>query len=65
MPPDFNARNEFGEYSVRFRASGQQIDVQREFRIPIQVVAPEKYEAFAAFARQIDDAERRRISLTR
>jgi tetratricopeptide (TPR) repeat protein len=65
LPADFSARNEFGEYSVRFKANGQQIDVQREFRIPVQVVAPEKYEAFAAFARQIDDAERRRISLTR
>lgn len=63
LPSEFTARNEFGEYSVRFSTMAQQINIERDFRIPVQVIAPEKYEAFASFARQIDDAERRRISL--
>ncbi|PYP87291.1 MAG: hypothetical protein DMG65_17565 [Candidatus Angelobacter sp. Gp1-AA117] len=63
LPSEFTARNEFGEYSVRFSTTAQQINIERDFRIPVQVIAPEKYEAFASFARQIDDAERRRISL--
>jgi hypothetical protein len=40
-----------------------QIDIHRDFRIPVQVVAPEKYPAFLAFALRIDEAERQRISL--
>ena len=63
LPSEFTARNEFGEYSVRFSTMAQQINIERDFRIPVQVIAPEKYEEFANFARQIDDAERRRISL--
>lgn len=65
LPPDFTAHGEFGGYSVRFHATGQEISVQRDFHIPAQIVPPEKYQAFATFARQIDEAERRRISLTR
>ena len=63
MPSDFTEKSEFGEYAVRFAHSERQIDIQRDFRIPAQVVAPEKYAAFAQFARQIDEAERQRISL--
>jgi len=63
LPSEFTARNEFGEYSARFSSASQQINIQREFRILVQVVPAEKYEAFAGFARQIDEAERRRISL--
>jgi hypothetical protein len=63
LPADFTEKGEFGEYSARFGQSGQQIDIHREFRIPAQVVSPEKYAAFARFARQIDEAERQRISL--
>jgi hypothetical protein len=63
LPPNFMEKGEFGEYAARFAQSGQQIDIHREFRIPAQVVSPEKYAAFARFARQIDEAERQRISL--
>jgi uncharacterized protein DUF3858/uncharacterized protein DUF3857 len=62
-PSEFAEKSEFGEYSVRFAQSGQQLDVRREFRIPAQVVSPEKYLAFARFARHIDEAEHQRISL--
>jgi tetratricopeptide (TPR) repeat protein len=62
-PADFLEKGEFGEYSVRFTQSARQLDIRREFRIPAQVVAPEKYQAFALFARDIDEAEHQRISL--
>ena len=63
LPSDFTARTEFGDYSAHFDASGQQITIHREFRIPVQVVARENYEGFANFARQIDEAERGKILL--
>ncbi|HET9836950.1 MAG TPA: DUF3857 domain-containing protein [Candidatus Angelobacter sp.] len=62
-PADLVEKSEFGEYSVRFVQSAQQIEIRREFHIPAQVVAPEKYPAFARFARHIDEAEHQRISL--
>ncbi|MGZ4873905.1 MAG: hypothetical protein ACXV5R_01940, partial [Candidatus Angelobacter sp.] len=40
-----------------------QVDIHRDFRIPVQVIAPEKYVAFVNFALRIDEAERQRISL--
>ncbi|MGC2695872.1 MAG: DUF3858 domain-containing protein [Candidatus Angelobacter sp.] len=63
VPSDFAGKNEFGEYSVRYAHSTRQVDIHREFRIPVQVVAPEKYAAFATFAQKIEEAERQRISL--
>ena len=63
VPADFTEKSEFGEYSVRFAQAEHQLEVRREFRIPAQVVAPEKYPAFARFARHIDEAEHQRISL--
>ena len=48
---------------MRFERSAQKIDIHREFHVPVQVIAPEKYAAFAKFAGHIDDAERQRISL--
>jgi hypothetical protein len=63
LPADFAERSEFGEYALRFVRSPRQVDIHRAFRIPVQVVAPEKYAAFVNFALQIDEAERQRISL--
>jgi hypothetical protein len=63
LPAHFSTRTEFGDYSARFAHAGQQIEIRREFRIPVQIIAPDRYPAFDAFARQIDDAERQRISL--
>ncbi|HLY92425.1 MAG TPA: hypothetical protein VKQ89_04120 [Candidatus Angelobacter sp.] len=62
-PADFLEKSEFGEYSVRFVQSAQEMEIRREFRIPAQVVPPEKYPTFARFARHIDEAEHQRISL--
>jgi hypothetical protein len=63
LPSDFTERTEFGDYALRFVRLPHQIDIHRDFRIPVQVVAPEKYPAFLAFTLRIDEAERERISL--
>lgn len=63
LPADFTDRTEFGEYSLRFVRMPHQVDIHRDFRIPVQVIAPDKYGAFVNFALRIDEAERQRISL--
>ena len=63
LPADFADRTEFGEYALRFVRMAHQVDIHRDFRIPIQVIAPEKYAAFTNFAMRIDQAERQRIAL--
>jgi hypothetical protein len=64
--PELHVENEFGAYTLQVRrVNTGQIDVRRAFRIPVQVIAPERFEAFAQFERQIDEAERRRITLVR
>lgn len=63
LPSDFTDRTEFGEYALRFVRLPHQVDIHRDFRIPVQVIAPDKYGAFMNFALRIDEAERQRISL--
>jgi hypothetical protein len=63
LPADFTDRTEFGEYALRFVRWPHRLDIHRDFRIPVQVVAPEKYPAFLNFTLRIDEAERQRISL--
>jgi len=63
LPTDFTERTEFGEYALRFVRMPRQVDIHRDFRIPVQVIAPEKYGAFVNVALRIDEAERQRISL--
>jgi hypothetical protein len=63
LPADFTEKSEFGEYALRFVRMPHQLDIHRDFRIPLQVIAPDKYGPFANFALRIDEAERQRISL--
>jgi tetratricopeptide (TPR) repeat protein len=57
---------EFGSYTLEMRqASTGEVEVRRAFQVPVQIIPPERFEAFARFARQIDDAERQRIALAR
>jgi tetratricopeptide (TPR) repeat protein len=63
LPADFTDRTEFGEYALRFVGMPHQVDIHRDFRIPVQVIAPDKYGTFINFAFRIDEAERQRISL--
>jgi hypothetical protein len=61
---DLSVDSEFGEYTATFDTIGPGVlEVTRAFRVPVQVVAPDHFGAFARFARQIDDAERQRITL--
>jgi tetratricopeptide (TPR) repeat protein len=62
---DLRTRNEFGTYALEFSEKNEgAFDVRRTFRIPVQVIAPERFDAFAQFARQIDDAERQRLTIS-
>ena len=63
LPADFTDRTEFGEYTLWFVRMPRQVDIHRDFRIPVQVIAPDRYSAFVNFALRIDEAERQRISL--
>jgi hypothetical protein len=63
VPTDFTEKTEFGEYALRFVRMPHQVDIHRDFRIPVQVITPDKYGAFVNFALRIDEAERQRISL--
>jgi hypothetical protein len=63
LPADFTEKSEFGEYALHFVRMPHQVDIHRDFRIPLQVIAPDKYGPFANFALRIDEAERQRISL--
>jgi hypothetical protein len=63
LPADFTGKTEFGEYALRFARMPHQVDIHRDFRIPVQVIAPDKYSVFINFALRIDEAERQRISL--
>jgi tetratricopeptide (TPR) repeat protein len=56
----------FGSYAVDFRQpDARTLEIRRSFHIPVQVIEPVAYPAFAHFAQQIEDAERERIALAR
>jgi len=63
---DARLSSEFGDYALEFRRTDTRtFEVRRGFRIPAQLIAPAAYARFARFAAQIDEAERRRLSLAR
>ena len=63
LPAGFSAHNEFGDYSMRLASTNGEISIERDFRIPAQVIPPPNYQAFADFARQIEAAEQTTIAL--
>jgi cellulose synthase operon protein C len=64
--PELNLSGAFGSYSLSLRRlSPDVLDIQRSFRIPAQVVAPERFADFSLFAARIDEAERQKIILQR
>jgi hypothetical protein len=66
QPQNARIQSDFGSYSVEFRKAGEsEFDVSRSFRIPVQVIVPDRFEAFARFERQIDEIERQRVTLAR
>lgn len=66
VPPDMAEQNAFGSYAVTFSSrSPNVVEVRRDFRVPVQVVEPDRFDAFSRFARRIDDAERQRLTVER
>lgn len=63
-PREFTTKTEFGRYTFALRESDSgSYEVRREFDVPAQVIAPERYAEFRRFALEIDQAERRRLAL--
>ena len=59
---DAEVKSEFGSYSTEVRQLSSNVwEMDRDFNIPLQIVAPEKYPAFSAFANRIDAIERQRL----
>ncbi|MFB3813780.1 MAG: DUF3857 domain-containing protein [Terriglobales bacterium] len=64
QPPALEANSQFGAYTVRGTVTGEnEFEIRRAFRIPVQIIPPDRFDEFARFARQIDEAERQRITL--
>lgn len=62
--PDYEVENEFGRYAVSFRStSASEVEITREFHVPVQLIEPLRYAEFARFANRIDEAERQRLTL--
>jgi hypothetical protein len=47
----------FGTYSFRARAEAGKLVIEESLSVPQQRVPPERYAAFAAFAREVDEAQ--------
>jgi cellulose synthase operon protein C len=57
-------KSEFGTYSTSVRQVSARVwEMNRDFNIPLQIVSPDHYQAFSAFANRIDAIERQRLSL--
>lgn len=61
---DTNVKSEFGSYSTSIRQLAPRVwEMKRDFNIPLQVIAPDHYQAFSEFASRIDAIERQRLTL--
>jgi cellulose synthase operon protein C len=61
---DTQLKSEFGSYSTSVRQTSTRVwQMKRDFNVPLQIVAPDHYQAFSAFANRIDSIERQRLSL--
>lgn len=63
LPHNFELSSEFGNYAVTYSQMNEQINVTRQFAVPVQVVEPGQFAAFRAFAQHIEEAERQQIVL--
>ncbi|HKT49420.1 MAG TPA: DUF3857 domain-containing protein [Candidatus Angelobacter sp.] len=64
LPHDMTINSEFGQYAMKFSEGNGQLNITREFNIPVQLVPAERFPAFLNFARRIDDAERQMITFS-
>ena len=67
LPQSVILKTDFGEYQTtfEFEPGTWTLKIVRSFRIPAQIVSPERYPAFSNFALDIDRAERELIQLRR
>lgn len=63
LPHDFVLNSSFGDYAVKFSRQHAQVDIAREFHIPMQLITPGDFPAFEQVAEQIERAERQHLVL--
>jgi hypothetical protein len=63
LPRDFAVHSEFGDYAVKFSHANGQLNVTRQFEIPVQVIEGQRYPRFRDFVTEIDEAEHQQIIL--
>jgi tetratricopeptide (TPR) repeat protein len=63
LPPNIFLHSEFGEYALKFSRGDGQLNVERQFDIPVQVIETQLYPDFRRFVKNIDEAEHQRIVL--
>jgi hypothetical protein len=57
-------KSEFGSYATSVRQLSPRVwEMTRDFNVPLQIIAPDHYLAFSAFANRIDSIERQRLTL--
>jgi hypothetical protein len=65
LPADVVLAGQFGTYALVFERAADGFTVRRQALLGPQTVAPGDYEKFAAFCRQVDDAEKAQVTLRR
>jgi hypothetical protein len=63
LPRDFAVHSEFGDYAVKFSYANGQLNVARQFEIPVQMIEAVHYRGFQDFVQKIDEAEQQQIIL--
>jgi hypothetical protein len=65
-PQATSITTEFGTFKTSFqKLDGRTLQVVRDFDISVQTIPPERYQDFAGFANQTEQADRQEIVLTR
>ncbi len=63
LPENSFIISEFGYYSLFYAWDGKVLKVRRSFLIPDQTIAPEDYQRFVEFCREIDQIEDRTVRI--
>jgi tetratricopeptide (TPR) repeat protein len=63
LPAAVNLAPKFGSYRVEITHQDGQLILEREVQVPLQRIEPTDYQDFREFAQQIDQAERREVSV--
>ena len=63
LPRDFAIHSEFGDYAAKFSHADGQLNVARQFDIPVQLIEAQSYSKFRGFSEEISEAEHQQIIL--